>query len=162
MLDSQSVKTTESGGPRGYDASKKIKGRKRHVMVGTGGRGLILEPQPADVQDRDGALIVLRLSRRSFPFIIKAFADSGYAGEAPTQAISITIEIVRKPPIRLGLRCSHAAGRWRGSSPGSAATGASGRSWRRHSLQPERSLYRFRHAPRAPLGTRLMIYGTGS
>jgi putative transposase len=55
VLGSQSVKTTESGGPRGYDAGKKVKGRKRQVMVNTDGRGLILEPQPADVQDRDGA-----------------------------------------------------------------------------------------------------------
>jgi putative transposase len=44
----------------------------------------------------------LRLSRRSFPFIIKAFADSGYAGEALTQATSITIEIVKKPSDQIG------------------------------------------------------------
>ena len=89
VSDSQSVKTTESGGPRGYDAGKKVKGRKRQVMVDTDGRGLILEPQPADVQDRDGAPIILRLSRRSFPFIAKAFADAGYAGNGPASATAI-------------------------------------------------------------------------
>jgi putative transposase len=71
-------------------------------MVDTDGPGLILEPQPADVQDRDGAPIVLRLSRRAFPFIAKVFADMGFAGERPANATSITIEIVRKPPDQIG------------------------------------------------------------
>ena len=79
-----------------------VKGRKRQVMVDTDGRGLILEPQPADVQDHDGAVAVLCLSRRAFPFVAKAFADAGYAGDKLAKATIITIEIVRKPPDQSG------------------------------------------------------------
>jgi len=102
VIDSQRVRTTGRGGPRGYEAGKKVKGRKRPVMVDTDGRGLILDVQPADVQDRDGAPGVLRLSRRSFPFITKAFADMGFAGDGPANATSVPIERVRKPPDQVG------------------------------------------------------------
>jgi hypothetical protein len=60
IIDSQSVKSTEAGGPRGYDAGKKVNGRKRHALVDTDGRGLVLEPHPAGIQDRDGGGPLLR------------------------------------------------------------------------------------------------------
>jgi len=67
--------------PSGYDAGKKIKGRKRHILVDTLGLLLNVVVHPADVQDRDGALPLLRRARRLFPFIERIFADGGYAGQ---------------------------------------------------------------------------------
>ena len=77
IIDSQSVKTSEAGGRRGHDAGKKIIGRKRHALVDTDGRGLVLFAHPASVQDRDAAGPLLAASRRPFPFIEKVFADAG-------------------------------------------------------------------------------------
>jgi transposase len=102
IIDSQSIKTTEAGGPRGYDAGKKVNGRKRHALVDTDGRGLVLEPHPASTQDRDGGGPLLRASRRIFPFIQRVFADSGYAGEKVTTATLIAVGIVRKNPDQIG------------------------------------------------------------
>merc|ERR1712034_304196 len=67
IIDSQSVKTSESGGPRGYDAGKKIKGRKRHILTDTDGNLVHAVIHTADIQDRDGAPLVLAEIVRRFP-----------------------------------------------------------------------------------------------
>ncbi len=102
VIDSQSVKSAQAGGPRGYDAGKKVKGRKRHAMVDTDGRALVLQAHPASVQDRDGAVPLPTASRRGFPFVERAFADSAYAGDRVADATRITVEIIRKHPDQVG------------------------------------------------------------
>jgi putative transposase len=103
VLDSQSIRTAEAGGPRGYDAGKKIMGRKRQVLVDTDGRGLTIPVQAACIQDRDGAAAVLVGSRSRSPFIERAFADAGYAGERVNKASRIDVEIIRKALGQIGL-----------------------------------------------------------
>jgi len=65
----------------------KIKGRKRHALVDTDGRLLLIEPHTADVQDRDGGDALLQISRGLFLFIEKVRADSGYAGDRLRQVL---------------------------------------------------------------------------
>ena len=94
------LKKGSSLDPSGYDAGKKVKGRKRHILVDTLGLLLSVVVHPADIQDRDGTFHLLRRARRLFPFIERIFADGGYRGEKMARVISRTgvwkLEIVKR------------------------------------------------------------------
>jgi transposase len=102
IIDSQSAPTTESGGPRGIDAGKRIKGRKRHIVTDTEGFVLAVLVHQANIQDPHGAVPLLRSLRRTFPGLRHIFADRIYRGAQLLNALADcgkwTIEIVQRPP----------------------------------------------------------------
>jgi putative transposase len=100
VIDSQSVKTTESGGPRGFDPAKRLNGRKRHVVTDTTGLLLALLVHAANIQDNHGAVPLLTALGHKFPKLRHIFADRVYRGPKLLNALAElgrwTIEIVTR------------------------------------------------------------------
>jgi putative transposase len=101
IIDSQSVKSTECSDERGYDAGKKVNGRKRHILVDTIGLLLRVVVLPAHIQDRDGAKELLALFFAHSPQrrVKHIWADGGYAGAFIQWARSLwrcTVEVVKR------------------------------------------------------------------
>ena len=105
IIDSQSVKSAEKGGgeidPAGYDPGKKINGKKRHLLVDT--EGLVLQAivHAADIQDRDGGVLLLATLFGLFPFLRTLYADAGYQGPKFQKALKrvlrrVKLEIVKR------------------------------------------------------------------
>jgi putative transposase len=100
IIDAQSTRSTAQGGLTGFDAGKKVKGRKRHLVVDTLGLLLALTITAASVQDRDAAGQVVAAACAKVPGLLKVYADGAYGGRC-AQALEathdISVEIVRHP-----------------------------------------------------------------
>lgn len=110
ILDSQTIKAAEAGGPRGYDAGKKVMGRKRHLLVDTLGLLLAVCVSEACVQDRDGARSLLKRLAHSFCQLVRVWADGGYAGALVEWLWDlrtnhkVRLEIVKRSEAQVGFR----------------------------------------------------------
>lgn len=100
VLDSQSTRASPQGGTSGFDAGKKVKGRKRHLLVDTLGLLLAVTVIAASVQDRDGAADVVAAGCAKLPSITRLHVDGAYSGQcarASAAAHRIEVEVVRHP-----------------------------------------------------------------
>jgi putative transposase len=102
VLDCQSLKIMESGGPRGFNAGKKTKGRKRHIVTDTQGNWLQIQVHPADAQDRGGAVELIAVLGSLHPWLRHLFANGDYAGEKRQTALAAhgkwKIEVAKRSP----------------------------------------------------------------
>ena len=116
------MKTTESGDPRGYDAGKKIKGRKRHIVTDTGGLLIAVMMHEADIQDRDGAPDLLSSTVISHPWLSHILADGGNGGGKRRGALDKIggwiIEIIKLSDTAKGFGLLLRCWGWRVPSPG--------------------------------------------
>lgn len=101
IVDSQSVKGADTVGQdtRGYDAGKKINGRKRHIVTDTLGLLVVVLVTTAGLQDRDGGRLVLARAKMKMPSIVLIWADGGYAGKLLAFAhrhFRIVVEIIKR------------------------------------------------------------------
>ena len=100
IIDAQSTRSTAQGGDTGFDAGKKVKGRKRHLVVDTLGLLLAITVTAASVQDRDAAAPVVAQACAKVPGLKKLYADGAYGGKCATaieETHGISVEIVRHP-----------------------------------------------------------------
>ena len=105
IIDAQSVKNTlVSSEDKGFDAGKKIKGIKRHIIVDTLGLILAVVIQSASVQDRNGGLEVVQKLVDNWKKVLKIFADGGYSGtlgDKIRQRFKIVVEIIKRDELHM-------------------------------------------------------------
>jgi len=109
ILDSQSVKSDPHGGGVGYDAAKRLKGRKRHVLVDTLGLVLGVMITPASTPDRDGAQALLERVLGSFAWLRRLWVDGGYSGETFAESVKdirpkLDVEVIKRSDVVKGFR----------------------------------------------------------
>jgi transposase len=100
IIDAQSNRSSPQGGESGFDAGKKVKGRKRHIVVDTLGLLLAVTVTAASVQDRDGAAEVVAQACRKAPGIQRLYTDGAYGGtcaKAIERDHDLLVEVIRRP-----------------------------------------------------------------